>query len=436
MGALVQFRKYFAIAGVLMVAFLVLFRAHQSGDQQQPALDNSAKKTSVRSSSRDKASSVSSSSSKDPVCLAAANPVVTERFLMPRGSRMANFIEGPGFADWHDDTVTTAVCKFRHDAAHKALHFPHVMQQLYRCFSWWHANPNKQAILLQPPAVANSRYLQGFLQLLRDVFDVQFQEHRLPGQKAVRPKVDYGFDAQDFNGGFKMRGPADMVALRDKAAAHYGLSGAGCPANPVKPNDTANNNDNNSNSPHNNNNNKPKVTILNRAPNSGRHLRNVPALQQALEQQLGLTTVQVVPSMDGLDYVQQLQVMQNTDILISPHGAQWTSIPFLPTCAHALEIFAPSYFTPRFYGSLAAVSGHTYWAVYTGEVTTTMTEKTTETPRTTTKMSTLEERQESRTHDMCLSQTVIQDQMVPLVQKSVQEWQTCCYRQAHSGVGP
>ena len=54
----------------------------------------------------------------------------------------------------------------------------------------------------------------------------------------------------------------------------------------------------------------------------------------------------------------------NTDILISPHGAQLGSIPFLPDCAAILELFPQYYWIPGYYGSLAKASGHPYYHLY------------------------------------------------------------------------
>eukprot|EP00339_Tiarina_fusa_P004484 CAMPEP_0117008894 /NCGR_PEP_ID=MMETSP0472-20121206/8241_1 /TAXON_ID=693140 ORGANISM="Tiarina fusus, Strain LIS" /NCGR_SAMPLE_ID=MMETSP0472 /ASSEMBLY_ACC=CAM_ASM_000603 /LENGTH=113 /DNA_ID=CAMNT_0004711053 /DNA_START=165 /DNA_END=504 /DNA_ORIENTATION=- len=56
--------------------------------------------------------------------------------------------------------------------------------------------------------------------------------------------------------------------------------------------------------------------------------------------------------------------MAETDILISPHGAQLGSLPFLPDCSQVLEFFPPQYWIPGFYGSLAQAGGSEYYYLY------------------------------------------------------------------------
>mmetsp|Transcript_62296 Transcript_62296/g.69729 ORF Transcript_62296/g.69729 Transcript_62296/m.69729 type:complete len:186 (+) Transcript_62296:170-727(+) len=68
------------------------------------------------------------------------------------------------------------------------------------------------------------------------------------------------------------------------------------------------------------------------------------------------------------------------DIVVSPHGAQLTGLPFLAgggtttttnnnkhnnkTCPKLLEIFPPGYFLPDYFGSLAHESGIGYSYIY------------------------------------------------------------------------
>lgn len=322
-----------------------------------------------------------------------------ERYKTSRAHRIANFLEGPGLAEWHDESIPDATCKFRKTSHHSEQHLPHAMQQLYRCFSWWHANPQKQPVLLSPP-VTDVPYVQGFLKMLQDVIHLKIVTER-EGRKAVRPIVDYSFHGMHQDGGYKMRSPGDFDELRKKVKLFYQEKlpeHAGCPEHTGPRHDG-------SERPLP----LPVVTILNRRAGSGRHLLYAEELQKVIQKEFGVK-VKLVDSMDGLDFMQQIQVMQSSDILISPHGAQWTTVPFLPRCSHSFEIFPEGYVTPKFYGSLAASASHSYWFV-AGEAN---------------RMGDLETRRDALAQQVCLSPNTLQGQFLPSLRNAIHEWQQCC----------
>ena len=65
----------------------------------------------------------------------------------------------------------------------------------------------------------------------------------------------------------------------------------------------------------------------------------------------------------------QISYMNTIDILIGPHGAQFTSIPFLSECSGILELFPIGYYIPTFFGSLSRSTGHYHISYYTGSTT-------------------------------------------------------------------
>jgi Glycosyltransferase 61 len=75
-----------------------------------------------------------------------------------------------------------------------------------------------------------------------------------------------------------------------------------------------------------------------------------------------------IVSFDGWSFAEQVVFMNSVDVLISPHGAQLTSIPFLPNCASILELFPQGYHPPYYFGSLAVASGvtHSYTSLTRG----------------------------------------------------------------------
>jgi hypothetical protein len=361
--------------------------------------------------SRNKKSKQQHNSKVDSLSICdASNPLPDViKMKLSRANRIANFLEGPGLEEWHDDSVMDATCKFTRDTQGTAFHFPHTMQQIYRCFSWWHANPHKRAVLLSPPTEIQQNYTVGFLKLLHDVFHVQMVTQR-EGRSVVRPRYDPVFDAETVHGGYKMRSPADFDFLRKRVKGYYkdGLHHAGCPSH-----DEGDGGDGGGAPP------LPAVTILNRAANSGRHLLHAPLLKRILEEELGVV-VHYVSSLDQASFMEQVALMETTDFLLSPHGAQWTSIPFLPSCAHVFEFFPVGYFVPKFYGTLAASAGHSYSHVYTGHDF----EKESQLQNLTT-------RQNARARDLCVTEQAIRERILPALEDAMTDWQRCCGHTHH-----
>jgi hypothetical protein len=114
----------------------------------------------------------------------------------------------------------------------------------------------------------------------------------------------------------------------------------------------------------------PRIGILNRA--KGRTIEHVERLAAAMWSKINdtrSTDISII-YFENASFAEQVQFFMDTDILISPHGAQLTGIPFLTTtsspatniCSQVMELFPPSYVLTDFYGSLAAQShiSHSY----------------------------------------------------------------------------
>lgn len=332
-----------------------------------------------------------------------SNPkAIINKFEMPRGSKLSKFLEGPGLAQWpHDNTTRFAVCKFRRDEGGNYKHLPHAMQQLYRCFSWWRNNGNKIPVLLNAPTNFSAPYINGFMDLLQSAFHVQLKNQAKDEYHPVRPIVDYAFDAPALSGGYKMRSPGEFDLFRQVSVEYLGIHGEGCPAVGQT---------NSGLFPF------PKITILNRSPRSGRHLLEIHRWKEVLESVHKKIHIRVVSSMDGLSFKDQVALMKHTDLLISPHGGQLTSIPFMPKCAAVLELFPVGYFTPRFFGSLAAVSNHQYYYLYTGHDV-----------KKERQTATLDQRRKVRQNPVCVPEHAIEQTIIPFVRQFIRNWQKCCH---------
>lgn len=257
------------------------------------------------------------------------------------------FLEGPGLEPENKGDQRVA-CKFIKDD--HTPHFPHAMQQIYRCFSWWNAHSNKDPYLIMPSQQPiDTEFFKGVIERLRDVFGVRFV-HMRGDLKVVRPIYTYDWDEQH---SYAMRNESDAHALRDGFLQRYGLPQAkSCHQTP-------------------------RIRILSRK--NSRSIQNTKAIVSALENAfMGLDhdedTIHGdilvesirVATFEEATFRKQLEFLSQSDILIAAHGAELTGIPFMPKCAAVLELFPGGYAIPAFFGSLAAVSGVTHSYMYLG----------------------------------------------------------------------
>lgn len=162
-----------------------------------------------------------------------------------------------------------------------------------------------------------------------------------PNSIVARPAFDPGY-VEGPRTGIILQKPEHAELLRRRTAHHYNLTMEGCQAGKDYP----------------------VIRILNRLPSSNRTLLNVDKLQRQVSK---MTDKHVnITYFEDTEFLEQVSVMMNTDILISPHGAQLTSLNFMPTCGGVFEAFAPGYWFPHFFGPLAASSGLGHGYVYTG----------------------------------------------------------------------
>jgi hypothetical protein len=196
----------------------------------------------------------------------------------------------------------------------------------------------------------------------------------------------------------------------------------------------------------------PTIGLLNRRPSSGRSILNANKILQHLQEHFSSSStssldtnltmtadVLLEPEYFEQDrsFQQQVQFFSKVDILISPHGAQLTGIPFLgsrrlrhlfdtnnkdhhssgnASCTlhkqQLLEIFPPKYFIPEFFGSLAVNSNIGYSHLYISD----------EPAELQSQMSTVFERQDARAQNLCIDSNVI----VSTLTRMVDDWKRPC----------
>ena len=326
---------------------------------------------------------------------------------------------GDGGGDGGGGLGRIAACKF-HEDNHSA-HFPHALQQVYRCISWWqyhreqeqekqqqqrnNASTNAtttttELFLIWPKSAPRTTpFLAGLLQALRKIWKLRIVPLRghIP---IVRAKVQYGYllplssqreqqqqqEQQHLTSlGYQTRQVSDLQNLRNdlvqefyphrlryeqqRRAAFSSLSSSSLSSSDRQEQQQQQQDASSY---------IPKITIVNRHVDSGRSILNAQELYQAFREQFrqqqgpqssssssSQAIIQLVPHLDRWTFPQQFQLMSHTDILISPHGAQLSSLFLLPPCSSILELFGRGYSCPEFYGSLAAASGHVYAHIYT-----------------------------------------------------------------------
>jgi hypothetical protein len=129
----------------------------------------------------------------------------------------------------------------------------------------------------------------------------------------------------------------------------------------------------------------------------------------------------------GKTLKQQVEYLASVDILLSPHGAQLSGIPFLPDCAGVLELFPTGYLWPRYFGSLAAVSGvsHSYMYLGSGGPPGSKARQ----QEIDEGMNTSQSRTQARAASLCPHPGALARSVVVIVR----EWQACCREQHHEG---
>ena len=154
---------------------------------------------------------------------------------------------------------------------------------------------------------------------------------------------------------------------------------------------------------------KPVIAFLDRQDSRRRSMANAPEILKQL-QDAGYDQVVYAPSFHNMSMVEQIKFMSQVDILMGPHGAQFTTTLFQPDCGSLLEFFPSKYYAPGWFGSLIALSGKHHYFIYNGG-----------------ELALSEGRQQ--VNYMVSPQAVEQ-----LTHVMVSQWHTCCANQRSHGV--
>jgi Glycosyltransferase 61 len=320
-------------------------------------------------------------------------------------------------------------------------HFPHVMQQLYGCYSYWQEKihetiqPKRTPVLLVPPVMRgkleHNPFLKGFIEVMtsqlgvkviiddggQNHLDTIMESHNRNvttmslNQSLSLLSTNATLVAQEFglSGGYILSHAKEMNQL---VLQHYHsnstipvINDAGISSSKKSFNATKAT--------------LPRIGILNRKPSNGRFLSNAESLRDSLVEALFKNRSDAAYSIhiyffEGRTFQEQVEFFQNTDIVISPHGAQLTGIPFLAnnnSCSQVLELFPKRYWIPSFFGSLARNAGVNYSYLYLSE-----------NPPEGEQATSLRERVRARAQSLCPNPLEI----IAAVTDLVNDWQQCC----------
>ncbi|CAB9517270.1 expressed unknown protein [Seminavis robusta] len=313
---------------------------------------------------------------------------------------------------------TQAVCLWFNTS--RQGHFPHLMQELLRCFSWWQANQHQQPVFVRN-AVKGKRpvgYGDDFLYVLKKAFGVQVVDllDDLPTKQDTRyvytsvneyPQPPHlsqlpWFQMHNLQDATLLR-KETLNLMRKENRVLEGNQLGGCPGD-GSPSSKK----------------QPIIAFLNR--NGPRHVDNLGEILESLKKTkvlghpLGLMNIHYFSSFDKLTFWEQVDVMSKVDIIVGPHGAQHTSVAFLPACGGLLELFPMGYHYPKYFGTLARTTGHYHFHLYTGG--------TNIDAELNQHMMTLEGRKTARESHLAPKA----GQVLKGVHQLTERWQTCCER--------
>jgi hypothetical protein len=283
---------------------------------------------------------------------------------------------------------------------------------------------------------SKNSFLEGFTELLISHLEIKIltYEEIVDWLRANTTKTD-GFNKVDaiYGGGdytnfsfHEMQSPIGYVlshvgVLNEMAQQHFIFDEENTSKNRIDhPNDAA------SCSP-------PRIRILNRKPLNGRSITNAEYLVQNITSELfagSEHTPSPSPSIsltyfEGQAFKEQVRFFQNTDVLISPHGAQLTGIPFLGNkpCTKVIELFPNDYLLPDYFGTLARDSGVEYSYIYFSDAPADTIEETQSRSELKGRIvpSTTSGRSAARKQSLCISPTMI----VTTLREVILDWCEC-----------
>eukprot|EP00525_Craspedostauros_australis_P006978 CAMPEP_0198113226 /NCGR_PEP_ID=MMETSP1442-20131203/4952_1 /TAXON_ID= /ORGANISM="Craspedostauros australis, Strain CCMP3328" /LENGTH=474 /DNA_ID=CAMNT_0043770267 /DNA_START=46 /DNA_END=1470 /DNA_ORIENTATION=+ len=303
-----------------------------------------------------------------------------------------------------------------------AHHFPHQMEIVYRCWSLWRHFPHaRHALLIRPKMyqkfVARSAFSSGMKEVLtKNNIPVRSENTRAfkRAYKGDWQEVLIVFAKQTWD--FKAAREDDMDNLRRSALPALGLHryvdqycGRMDPTEEKHRSMTIHNEEGNDSTRIE----LPRIVIVNRK--TRRQLLGAHNMSSILQDELKLPYKPPVLYFETLSFKEQVEAFNNVDILLSPHGAHLTGIPFMQRCSSVIEVFPHGYGGVDYFGSLSAISGVNHTYIYLGM------DRIAETKN----MSSHKDAETARSASLCAPA----HSMVEAVKIQIERWNSCCESQ-------
>jgi hypothetical protein len=299
-----------------------------------------------------------------------SSSVIITNYTARAVANLSEFIildEIPVLVQTNSSQPPFATCQFKNYPF--SAHFPHFMQQFYRCWSFWQHHSDKIAVFLTTPKKSNHYrramirpFTSGLMKILPQM-GVQIMATKSPHASEKFHNVndtssvsctiigplnfpnDTSYQAASTN---------DMTVLRSRVLSALSLnsteSSSGC---------------HHATTATNTNTRVPRIALVNRRNN--RRLMNTKEVLEDLRLHFDLSYDIPELLFEGKSFEYQVEALSTIDILITAHGAQETGLVFLPRCGGVLEVIPGGYFYPNFFGTLAASAGLEHAFLYLGK---------------------------------------------------------------------
>uniref|UniRef100_A0A7R9WXW5 Glycosyltransferase 61 catalytic domain-containing protein n=1 Tax=Craspedostauros australis TaxID=1486917 RepID=A0A7R9WXW5_9STRA len=260
-------------------------------------------------------------------------------------------------------------------------HFPHQMQHIYPCWSLWRHFPNAKHVFLSRPRyhkdfVSGSAFTKGVQTVLKanniTTISVRMVDYiRWYRSNPSELLVAYTHRVD----GFRAAHDDDMESLRRNTLTVFGMeqyierycgraqarmsSHNQQDTSPISNADSVGDDASHHAPPS-----PPRIAIVNRGKT--RQMFGMHNISSMLQHELELPYRPPVFFLEDTSFQQQVEAFSNVDILLSPHGAQLTLIPFMPPCSSVIEVIPHGYGHEAYFGTLAALSGVNHSFIYLG----------------------------------------------------------------------
>uniref|UniRef100_A0A7S0F6L4 Glycosyltransferase 61 catalytic domain-containing protein n=1 Tax=Craspedostauros australis TaxID=1486917 RepID=A0A7S0F6L4_9STRA len=278
--------------------------------------------------------------------------------------------------------IKTVVCTVKnHTYVH---HFPHQMQQIFPCWSLWRHFPDANHVFIARKPffgqmTEGSAFTEGMVKVLKASNVTLIQQHVKFFKGDHRSHLDELLIAHAHRiEGYQTVYDDDLQYLRRRTLAALGMGhhidqscGRTQPGDGMSTSQTTSTaagtgeaNGGVASSIPGSKFRPPRIAIANR--NGTRRMLGAHKVAIFFQKDLQLPYRPPVFFIENMSFEQQVEAFNTVDILLTPHGAQLTLIPFMHRCSSVIEVLPRAYDWSEFFGRLAAIAGVNHSYIYLG----------------------------------------------------------------------